>query len=403
MQLVSKLLRGFYRKISSDPLSFLCLRLTCDGTGMTWQVSDDVLTTAPVGGTAQPLDIELTQYTVLTLASFLAMQPGYQVLYVSNSAADLSATVLLDATGDIDASNGDHLYGYQSLLYVLLNTFAGPLEAAAAQIALLPDEMATTTADGTWLDLLGGYYYVPRLAGEADAQYGPRIVAETLLARGNGVAIAEAITAYTGQQTRIVDVVIYGPTEPLFDGSVHYDGSREYNASAQPVYGLFDATTGFDLLGGTDPGPFLLLIRGMIERLRDAGTQLRALALQGGIITDAFTAPGDGPALLALPVTLTMSDVFTAPIEGTTGTEADTLTTQGGDTLVTQAGDTIVINGTTDAFLVGLLALADTFTAPTEPADIMTVTYSTTYSGSRRYDGSVQFGSGTAVVETMEG
>ena len=86
-------------------------------------------------------------------------------------------------------------------------------------------QIAATTASDTWVDEHGGYYGIPRRNGEADAPYAARMVAEITSARGNGVAIAEAIRlATTGISAKVTDYA----TITVSGGGV---GS----------YGLFDA------------------------------------------------------------------------------------------------------------------------------------------------------------------
>lgn len=369
MRLTQTLLGRLYRRISRDPLQFLALRLVCDGSDLTWQVQDDVLTTAPVGGTAQPLTIALGDYTIASLVAFLAGQQGYSVLYANTSSlAALSACTLLDAVGDTNASNGDHLYAYQSRLDAILNTVAGPLKAAHQAIFAMPAEMSTTTADGTWLDYLGGYYDVPRLIGEADAQYGPRIIAEVTLPKGNNIAIANLLTASTGQPNEVVDVIAYGPGQ-TFDGSITFDGAQDYDSYAPPIYGLFDVTTGFDILGATDPASFSDMIRNLVQRVRAAGTQMRALALQGSTITDTYASPTDGSGPVPVAVVATLADTLNQPAD--TSFEASVA-----------------------------ISLADGYSGPSDTASL-TVSYATKFSGLRHYNGQVPYNSGGAVTASL--
>src|SRR3546814_4396237 len=86
--------------------------------------------------------------------------------------------------------------------------------------------MSTKTAQGEWLDELGGYYGVPRIQGENDASYGPRIIAEVLRPRGNNVAMEAAIKVYTGQDAKVTDVTLYGDPFPRYDATIRYDGTR---------------------------------------------------------------------------------------------------------------------------------------------------------------------------------
>jgi hypothetical protein len=270
---------------------------------------------AYAGVPTKSLTINLRGYSISSLVGFLAAQPGYSVLYADTSQnAQMSAAVLLDGAGDINASNGDHLYGYTSFLYTYLEAQAIELAAAEVQIGEMLEQLSTKTAEGEWLDELGSYYGVPRFPGEADAQYGPRIIPEVLRPRGNGIAIEAAIKAYTGQPITVTDVVVYGAATPKYNGGYTYNATQVHNANPTPIYGLFDVLYSYDLLSGTDVTSFREQIRSLVNRLRDAGTQLRALTLQSSSIAD--TMPG-GPAEVvasqALNVAYAVTDSGSAP------------------------------------------------------------------------------------------
>ena len=372
MRLTKKLLTFLNSAVFDlDPGEYLALRLQYDGSDMSWVVQDGVLTTVPAGGTGAALTIELSQFTIAQLAVYLASQPGYSVVYVDQSAyADLSALVLLDATGDINDSNGDHLYGYTNENWSYLEANSNELEQAATQGQNAIQQMSTTTAQDMWLDVLGKYFGVPRLQGEPDSSYGPRIIAEVLRPRSNNIALELAITAYTTQNTTVTDVIEYGPTFPLYNGAITHNSEFHYNADPAPIYGLFDVEYGYDLINGGDPTAFAQTVISIIARYRAAGTQLRNLVLVGGsTLSDKLTTPTDGGSLeLAV-----------------TGTYADTLTPP--------ADPYFEIAARINAF-------SDTLTAPTD-AETITITYSYQYNGVRRYNGIIDYMSGQVVTEDL--
>jgi hypothetical protein len=318
MKLTQKLLSCLHRVFDKDAAPFLVLRLRYAGAGMTWRVESATLTTAPTGGIGAPLMVDLTQYTIGELVNYLAAQPGYSVEYADRSELSLmGAAVLLDGAGDQNQSNGDHLYGYTSVLWSYMEANARELEAAAAQIDQMLLQMSTTTAGDIWLDELGGYYGVPRLQGELDGSYGPRIIAEVLRQRGNNVAIEAAISAYTGQSTTVTDVIVHTPLSPLFDAHDDFDGARFYNSTSSPLYGLFDVEYSYDLINGGQIDSFQQIVHDLIGRLRDAGTHLRSLLLKGSVLIDTVAAPTDGGAL-GLQPGLSLADAVAAPSESTT-------------------------------------------------------------------------------------
>jgi hypothetical protein len=298
--LTEKLLGYLNRVWSRNPKDVLSLRLNCDGKGMTWQIRDNVLTTLPVGGTASPLTVDLSLYTILSLGYFLGMQQGYLVPYLDEEiVGPLSAFALRDQIGNVSLSNGDHIYAATNPTWAILGAFARELAAARAQIAQMLLQMQIPTAEGEWLDLQGSYYDVPRTVGETDGSYGPRIIPQVLLPRGNNVAIANVITAVLGQPVRVVDVVDYSPVEPLFGGGVNFDGSHDYDSASHLRYGLFDVTVGQDLLGSGLPLPTAQL-QALVENVRDAGTQMRSLSGTPSALADTAPLPTSDAATMTV-------------------------------------------------------------------------------------------------------
>lgn len=316
MLLTKKLLSFIGRVFDKDPRKFLALRLGYDG-GMTWRVEDATLYTTVQGGSGQDLEVDLGQHTVTGLVNHLANQPGYAVQYIDGSElAQLSARVLLDGAGDISRSNGDHLYGYSNVLWAFLETTANELEQAKTAIAEMLRQLSTKTASDMWLDELGDQYGVLRMLGELDQQYGPRIIAEVLRPRENNIAMEAAIRIFTGQQAKVTDVVEWTIALPAHDSSITHNGASTYSSSASPLYGLFDVQYGYDLLNGGDFTEFQQTVRELIDRLRAAGTHLRALALQGSAIGDTFTAPTDASGAKLLNVNMAMGDDFAGAVDG---------------------------------------------------------------------------------------
>lgn len=261
MKLTQKLISYLHRVFDKDPKPFLALRVQCDGSGLTWVVAGARLATTPVGGTAQPLLIDLTQHTITSLATFIAASPGYSVSYAdSSSLALLGAATLIDATGNVATSNGDHLYAYTSVLWSYIDANAVELEAAGTQIEQMLLQMSTATAEDVWLDELGGYYKVPRKQGELDVAYGPRIIAEVIRPLANNVAIESALRVINGGL----------PTK-----------CTDYDVITNGSYGLFDIDMDFslELLATNSYTALFLSVIDMIERMRDAGTFLRRLQL----------------------------------------------------------------------------------------------------------------------------
>ena len=261
MKLTEKLLGYLNRVFSKGPESVLVIRLRYDGA-MRWSVDDGILTTTVTGGSGAALRVDLSAYTVSTLAAFLAAQPGYSVPFVDAlQIPGLRATVLIDGSSDQDATNGDHLYAYTSVLWAYMETQASELKLLrqAVDEALL--QMAANTASDEWVDVHGSFYAVARKNGESDASYAARIVAEVGRARGTNVAISDAVRRACGADR--VDVIDYETQ------TVAADGTKSY--------GLFDVDVAVDVNAPLSSEEIDSSTRAIIESMRDAGTHLRKL------------------------------------------------------------------------------------------------------------------------------
>lgn len=370
MRLTKKLLSLLNRVFDKEPGKFLALRLQYDG-GMKWRVADGMLYTNVTGGSGSDLTVDLSQYRIADLFSYLADQPGYSLPYGDYSDLSLlSSLVLMDGSNDIAESNGDHIYGYTSVLWSYMEAQANELQKAEVQIGEMLKQMSTKTAQREWLDEIGGFYDVPRLQGEMDDSYGPRIIAEVLRPRANNVAMEAAIKVFTGQETKVTDVVIYGEAFPLYNGQIKYNGMYRHTADRQPIYGLFDVEYGYDLEGSQDIAQFSQIVRDLIDRLRDAGTHLRSLLLRGSEMVDVFTNPPTDTPAIPWVADGAFTETFTAP---------------GDDEFVTDGA---------------LGDMADTLDRESESAELA-VNYNYRYNGMRRYNGIIYHVGGGVIAEPL--
>jgi hypothetical protein len=337
VRLTAKLLGYLNRVFSKDPVAFLALRITCDSGVMTWSVADGELTLMPVSNFAAPMTIDLSQFTVQGLAQFVASQVGYSVLFQDTSPnRRLSALVLLDARGDIQQSNGDHLFGYTSILYSFLNSAASELELAQSQIVNALEQMSTTTAESEFLDFLGTFYKVPRNSvgstPEIDASYSPRIISNVLLPSSNNIGMEIALEAqFPGTQAVVDDAVATGGTLLIRDGSILFNSEFVHNSNAtQMTDGLFDVTFSFDFSGPLGFADYAPLVIAAVNKYRLGGTYVRNLFLKNGLTATVaitnFTLNG---------ILVTVFDQAVVPIE--------LLTTESGIDLTTESGTDIQI------------------------------------------------------------
>lgn len=364
MKLTQKLLGYLNRVFDKDPGKFVAMRVDYDGA-MTWTVAEGILTFAVVGGSGAGVTYDLSQFTISGLVADLAGRRGYRVSYLDPDRSGLSGLVLLDGAGDQAQSNGDALFGYTSMLWAILESWASQLQGLRDAAAGAPAQMATTSAGGFWLDELGSYYNCPRLNGEQDPQYGPRIIAQAVRPLANNVALEVAIQSYTGQPVQVVDVVIYRGAFPIYDGTITHNSAHNYTQTGTANYGLFDVTVAYDILSGGDITTFLTTVTQIVETLRASGTHMRSLALSsaGTPISEAFTPPTESLSLLSLsaaladtltaptetmatiPVQLAgFSETLTAPSETATGGVLKTLTDSLGNPITDSSGNPIQAN-----------------------------------------------------------
>lgn len=297
--LTDKLLGYLHRVFDKDAHAFLALRFRYDGA-MAWRIEDNTLSTDVVGGSGVSIEVDLSQHTLSSLIEILAEQPGYTVEYFDPGMEHLSSCVLVSAIGNQDDSNGDHLYGYTSLLWAYMEPFAVELREADYQIGQAIAQMNLRKAEADWLDEWGTYYGIPRVSGELDPAYANRIIVEVLRPRGNNVAIEIVARELLGQPVVVNDIRLWGPATPSYNGVYTYNGAQNHNASASSVYGLFDVDYVYNLESGEDVSGYAAALADIVERVRDAGTHLRAINLLSSQISDTSSVtPVDSASITA--------------------------------------------------------------------------------------------------------
>lgn len=284
MRLADKLLQYLHSAFDKDPGARVALRVRYDGA-MTWRIAGRTLSTLTTGGSGSDLSIPLADLTIAELANIVSQQPGYSVVFVDSDLSRRGATSLLDGESDQAASNGDALYAPESTAYHILDALSVELEAAKAAIQSMLEQLSIRTAGADWLDEIGGYYGVPREAGESDEIYARRIVADTLRPKGNNVAIEEAIAALLGgYEASVTDAPMAEVTTYWrADGVVRADGTRQADAIVRRHYGQFDVLVGFDLMSAESLTELSARVWRAVEGFRDAGTRMRQIAIEGRI------------------------------------------------------------------------------------------------------------------------
>lgn len=190
-----------------------------------------------VVGTNDPIVIDLRPLSVHDLTLELRTR-GFEVLAVDLDMSLLSALVLMDRSGDQATSNGDIVYGYRSLMWVIFSAYAIELGLAADAIVQALRQMIITQAEGYWLDVWGTLYGIKRKVGESDSLYAARIPREAFRIRVNARAIELAILEETGFDVRILEPwkEVFTLDYSILSGPDHfYDGSTTGYHIIQPV------------------------------------------------------------------------------------------------------------------------------------------------------------------------
>lgn len=303
MKLTQRLLKLLNRVFDKDAHAYLAFRVRYVG-GMTWTVADGVMSFVLTGGPSTDFSVDLGSHTVQSLVGFLAGKAGFEVTALDASRQALSARVLMDGSGDQDASNGDHLYGFTSLLWAYLDAVAGELKIAQDTVSAAPKMMNVAEGEGGWLDEIGSYYKVERKAGEPDDIYGPRIIAEATRPKSNNVAMENAIEVLTGTEVRVTDATNFSGAPPIYDGSISHNGIYFYSSSDEPLYGLFDVSYEIDLINDASFVDIAAAVIGVVEVIRAAGTQMRPFTFRGYLLDVVPAVPEESLSLFITVDTL---------------------------------------------------------------------------------------------------
>ncbi len=309
MDRLQPLLRRLSSALNTDPRAQAAMRLSHPQAGR-WTVRRGVLTAqagspaqlaAGVPGSTVRLSLA-SPATIGSVASALSAA-GWTVENLDGALTGAGAAALIEGTFDAPGP----LLIHRSLLWAFMDGVALELDAAADAAARIGNALVPATADAPWLDVLGEYYAVPRGAGESDAAYRARIVPEVLRPKSNNRAMAAILSEAAGQPgATVTDVTIYRAPVPAYDGQIVHDGTYQHNASSLPIYGLFDVSVPFDLLGDGNEAQFRARVTALIDRLRAAGTHVREMTVTRGRIVDE--APGPGLETFASTVNPNLSD-----------------------------------------------------------------------------------------------
>jgi hypothetical protein len=367
MRLAEKLLAYIHSAFDKSPDPFVAFRMQHTSAKFRHVISDFTLN--GYDDDVLLFSVDLNDHTLFSLAEYLGAQTGCSIVYAApKSELGRSATVLLDANLAQSDSNGDCFYAFTSLLWSYLDCVGESLRQAKAAVVAMLDQMSIPTADNEWLDEWGGYFGVSREFGEVDAVYANRIIVEVMRPRGNNKAIEQALLDRFGKASTVTDLVKWKDQGHVFNSAYTHNSAIKYDATNDPIYGLFDVVISYNLESGTDLLTYAGQVRQFIEQFRDAGTHMESLNLQSGVLMD--TAPGVLAESYMLAGVASLSDAATAPSD------------------------------TSLAVASALATLSDIATAGSDAAGL-SVTYSTLFNSARLFDGKVNFAGGSVVAETL--
>lgn len=254
-RLGTDLLARLHSVFSEDPARVLALRVR-HASGLAWAVAGDTLTLT--GGVS--LTVDLSPVTLGELATTLG-SAGCEIAFADSSLSGLSALVLMEGAGDQDQSNGDHIYGYTSPLWVLLHAFGRADEAARAAISQALAQLYLTTVTDDWVSLFGDLFATARYDNESARSYAARIVAEVSRRRGSNAAILANIERELGYLLTMREPYkeIFTLSRSALSGADKFQSRPEYQYhTIQPV--------------ASAPGVDWAAVLAMIERDLPAGT-----------------------------------------------------------------------------------------------------------------------------------
>lgn len=245
MTWIDRLLRHLHRVFDQTPGAVLAFRIAADGDGLVWAVTEDVFSTEATGGTGANLSLALAEHTIGSLVDAIASSAGYSIVYSNADVLDISAKALIAGTGDVATSNGDHVTSFSNPLWSFLGAWGVHLRDAKAQVEQMLRQMVSTQAEGEWADHWGGYYRVPRNAGEADAIYTARMIAEILQPKANHLALEAILEPSAG-----APVTVREPWKERFrldssrlDGLHHIQDGEFYNLNVLEIVSTSERST----------------------------------------------------------------------------------------------------------------------------------------------------------------
>ena len=233
--MLKSLLHSLYDSFDKDSHIAVGLRVS-HADGFVWAVSGRVLTAstetgAPIG------TYTLVDYSLLTLA-YALHEAGCTIIYQNPEYQNLSAAIVMSGAGQESVTNGDHLWVYTSLLWVVLDAFALELERVQVQIPNAIREIDYYDSDSQFTDYWSNWWGIPRILGESDLAFKDRTIYEITRPKNNPYCMEVTLKHMFGEYFRIREPwkeVMYLSDGGLMDEDKHYQGLEWIYHDAQVV------------------------------------------------------------------------------------------------------------------------------------------------------------------------
>jgi len=217
---------------------------------------DDATLTIALDDSAAPQVLTLGDHTIAGLVA--ALPAGLGASLLDSTWAAVSAQALAPvSTLALAASSAAQLSAYTAGLWRALRPVAFGLAELRSVVDALIAQADIRRASGSWLDLWGLVWRIPRLPAETDSAYRARVIYTLTLPRVNNSALEALIARAFGYTARVEDGGVGGLFTPNANGATWGPGGS--GVWGPPSYGQFQVTISAD--SGVDTNTLIALIR----------------------------------------------------------------------------------------------------------------------------------------------
>lgn len=228
---ITDLLLNMPPYLDKDAHAVPAFTLTYNGTSATVTIQTKTLTTSIDGGTGVALSVNLANYTIATLVTFLNAQTGYTASLTVGESGTASAISLIEVIAQPLSAEPVTLSQFTNPNWLIWMPILWQLQLAQINLQNALNELYVMTGDSGFLDFWGRVYgNVARDLNETDNAYAVRIMTEATRPRLTALALEEAVLNETG--------VIAGTASRLSDVGFMWGhgGWSEQEYVAFPLY-----------------------------------------------------------------------------------------------------------------------------------------------------------------------